>query len=766
LNKDTHSHTKLEIGTSHPRGDAADKAAGREKYAADHYPENLVWAGAVRAGNAHGRLLSVDVSEAMALPGVITVLTAKDVKGSNRQGIIHKDMPVLVDDRILYCGDPVALVVAETKDVLARAISLVRFQTETLPAVFDPESAMAENAPILHEAMPGNFLMQAEIRKGDAEREFAACDAVVEGEFSTPVQAHGFLETENGVAWQESDGTIAMIASTQAPFRDRFEIGMAVGLPFGSIRMISPALGGGFGGKDGATVQCLLALAALHTGGRPVKMQWEREENMLAGYKRHACRMHYKLGAKQDGTLHAIHCSLVYDTGAYAHLGGEVMELGMEHAAGPYRIPHALIEGKCVLTNNPVGGAMRAFGVCQATFAFESMMDMLADRLGLDRLAIRQINALVEGDENCAGVRLITSTGIAGCLDILGDHPLWRSAENWKRECPPGMKRGVGLASVFNAAGYGGKVRDSAIAKVELSVDGRIIVHNAVSDMGQGNSCAFSQIAGHMLGQSPEFIELRQPDTATAYPSGSSSAGRTTYTFGNALIKACEDMKARLINRAGLLLFIDNDRDLVLEPGKVTHAPSNREVPLSHLASFMPYEDRVCIGQFVAPVCEDIPDTAQGFFIGFPHIIFAYGAHLVRIELDTTTGVITVCDYLATTDGGGIINPSMFDQQIQGGVAQGLGYAMMEDFITKEGKPLTKDFTGYLIPGSLDLPDTISIPYLGHEPTGPFGLKGVGEVALNGPMPAIANAVHDACGVRIFSGPITAEKVLAAMHGC
>lgn len=766
MNKDTPSHTRLEIGKSHPRGDAADKATGREKYAADHYPENVLWAGAVRAGIAHGRLLSVDVSEAMALPGVVTVLTAKDVKGSNRQGIIHKDMPVLVDDRILYCGDPVALVVAETKDVLARAISLVRFQTESLPAVFDPEQAMAENAPILHEAMPGNFLMQAEIRKGDAEREFAACDAIVEGEFSTPVQAHGFLETENGVAWQEPDGTIAMIASTQAPFRDRFEIGMAVGLPFGSIRMISPALGGGFGGKDGATVQCLLALAALHTGGRPVKMQWDREENMLAGYKRHACRMRYKLGAKQDGTLHAIHCSLVYDTGAYAHLGGEVMELGMEHAAGPYRVTHALIEGKCVFTNNPVAGAMRAFGVCQATFAFESMMDMMADRLGLDRLAIRQKNALVEGDENCAGVRLITSTGIAGCLDILGDHPLWRSADIWKRDCPPGMKRGVGLASVFNAAGYGGKVRDSAIAKVELALDGRIIVHNAVSDMGQGNSCAFSQIAGHMLGQSPEFIELRQPDTATAYPSGSSSAGRTTYTFGNALIKACEDMKARLINRAGLLLFIDNDRDLVLEPGKVTHVPSNREVPFSQLASFMPHEDRVCIGQFVAPVCEEIPDTAKGFFIGFPHIIFAYGAHLVRIELDTTTGAITVCDYLAATDGGGIINPSMFDQQIQGGVAQGLGYAMMEDFKTLEGKPLTRDFTGYLIPGSLDLPDTISIPYLGTEPTGPFGLKGVGEVALNGPMPAIANAVHDACGVRIFSGPITAEKILAALHGC
>ena len=755
----------MNIGQPHPRGDARDKAAGREKYAADHYPENTVWAGAVRAGVAHGRLVSVDTTEAKALPGVLAVLTARDVKGTNRQGIVHKDMPVLVDDRVLYPGDPVALVIAETPDILANAKCLVRFQIQALPAVFDPAHAMEPGAPLLHDTMPGNLLMEAEIRKGDALTALARCDAVVEGQFSTPVQAHGFLETENGVAWQEADGQIAMIVSTQSPFRDRFEIGHAIGLPFQRIRVISPALGGGFGGKDGATVQCLLALSAQHSGGRPVKMQWDREESMLAGYKRHACRIQYKIGASSDGVLEAVYCRLVYDTGAYAHLGGEVMELGMEHAAGPYRVPHTLIEGKCVFTNNPVAGAMRAFGVCQVAFAVESMMDMLADRLNMDRLVFRQKNALAEGDENGAGVRLITSTGIGGCLDRVADHDLWQSAETWKQDCPPGKRRGVGLASVFNAAGYGGKVRDSAIAKVELAEDGRIIVHNAVSDMGQGNSCAFVQIAGHILRQSPECLILRQPDTATAYPSGSSSAGRTTYTFGNALIKACEDLKARLINRAGLMLFIDNDRDLVLEPGKVVHPPSGREVPFTQLAGFMPYEDRVCIGQFVAPVCDLIPDTSKGFFIGFPHVIFAYGAHLARVEVDTVTGETRVLDYLATTDGGGVINPSMFDQQIQGGVAQGLGYALMEDFRTREGKPVTQDLTGYLIPGALDLPDTVSVILPAHESTGPFGLKGVGEVAMNGPLPAVANAVADALGVRVFHGPITAEKVLGAMLG-
>ena len=754
----------LGVGKPEIRGDAAAKASGTELFSADYYPDNLVWAGAVRAGVASGRLVSVDAGAALAVPGVLKVLTSADVPGPNRHGIMHKDIPVLVDHRICYAGDAVALVLAETREALKLAVSLVKCDIETLPGVFDPEVAMAASAPQLHAAFPNNILMAAEIRKGDVLGALAGCDVVVEGEFSTPVQAHGFLETENGVARMEEDGSISMTVSTQSPFRDRLEIGYALGMPFHKIRIASPSLGGGFGGKDGATVQCLLVVAALHADGRTVKMQWDREENLAAGYRRHACKLRYRLGARADGTLHALQCKLVYDTGAYAHLGGEVMELGMEHAGGPYRIPHVLIEGECVFTNNPVAGAMRAFGVCQATFAFESMMDLLAQKLGMDPLELRLRNALVDGDTNCVGMRLITSTGIHGCLEILRDHPLWLEREEWQRLAPPGTRRGVGLASVFNAAGYGGKVRDAAIAKVELTLEGEITIHNAVTDMGQGNSSAFLQIAGHILGQDASQLKLRQPDTATAYPSGSSSAGRTTYTFGNALIKACEELKARLINRAGLLLFIDNDRDLALAPGKVIHPPSNREVPFQQLASFMPQEDRVCISHFVAPVCEEIPDTSKGFFVGFPHLIFAYGAHLARVEVDLLTGQVRVCDYLAATDGGAVINPTMFDQQVQGGVAQGLGYALMEDVVTHEGVVRTNDFATYLIPGAMDLPDTVSCAYQGHEATGPFGMKGVGEVAMNGPLPAIANAIDDACGIRLCHAPLTPERVLSGLE--
>ena len=757
----------LAVGASEVRADARAKAQGREPYAADCYPGGVLWAGAVRPGArqglAHARLLSVDTKAAAALPGVVKILTAADVPGSNRQGIIHKDMPVLVGDKLRYAGDPVALVIAESRAALRRAIDAVVVRLEALPAVCDPLAALAEGAPRVHDERADNLLACAEINVGEGAQGFAQCAVVVSGSYSTPVQAHGFIETENGVACCAPDGSLTMTISTQAPFRDRLEIAHALGLSFDRIRIVAPCLGGGFGGKDGATVQCLLALAALHSDQRPVKMLWEREENLLAGYRRHACRVDYRLGAQRDGTLVALDCRLVYDTGAYAHLGAEVMALGMEHAGGPYRIPNVHIEGRCVYTNNPVAGAMRAFGVCQVSFACEAMIDELARALGVDPLALRRRNALRPGDANCAGVTVGESTGIADCLELIAGHPWWQNQAAWKASAPSGSRRGVGLAAVFNAAGYGAKVRDSAIAKVELTDDGLFVVHNGVADMGQGNAAAFVQIAGHILQQDAARVRVRQPDTATAFPSGSSSAGRTTFTFGNALIVACEQLKARLINRAGLLLFVDDDSALELLPGKIVHRASQREVSLARLAGFLRAEERSCLGEYVAPRCPD-PGTGKGFFIGFPHVVFAYGAHLARVEVDLATGQTRVVDYLAVTDGGKVINPAMFDQQVHGGVAQGLGYALMEDLATRDGQVLAGDFSRYLIPGALDLPEIVSLACAGEEARGPFGMKGVGEVAMNGPLPAVANALADGCAIALRDAPLTPERVLSALE--
>ncbi len=758
---------------SFPRADALAKATGRERYALDQAPADCLLAGAWRPGAeldegrglAHARVQSVDKAAALAVPGVVAVLTAQDVPGTNRQGIVHKDQPVLCDV-IRHMGDPVALVVARDGESLRRGLSALRGEFEPLPGVFDPEDALKKGAPLLHpDHKGGNLLMRAVIDKGDARGALKAAPVVLRGEFSTPVQEHAFLETQCGFAQVLPGGTLDMTVSTQAPFRDRFEIGHALGLDPLSIRVRAPYLGGGFGGKDGATVQCLLALAALNSGGRPVRMAWGREESILAGYKRHAVRLKYTIGATREGRLLAVDCKLVYDTGAYAHLGGEVMELGMEHACGPYRVDNARVEGSCVYTNNPIGGAFRGFGVAQVSPAFEGMLDMLADKLVLDRLQIRRINALGPGDENSCGVRMTSSAHLPQCLEAIEAHPLWTEREAWVAAAPKFTRRGVGLAAVFNGMGYGRGLPDMAIAKLELTETGGFRVYSSVSDMGQGNASAFALLAAQELNQPPESIELEQPDTERCHPSGSSSAGRTTYTYGNALLRACAGMRDKLLARAAMFLLADETARLELVPGAVRCTLTGKSAPLALLARYLPRDDRFCVAEFLMPVARDVPAKAEGFVIGYPHLLFAYAAHLARVEVDELTGRVRVRDYLCATDGGRVVMPQGFHQQAQGGAAQGMGYALYEDFQLKEGRILTPDLTTYLIPTASDLPDILSLAVEGREESGPHGLKGVGEVGLNGPAPAIAAAVEQAVGVRPRELPMTPERILKLLSG-
>lgn len=750
------------------RADALAKATGAERFALDLAPADCLFAGAYRPGTtlniAHGRVRGVDPSAALAVPGVLCVLTAADVPGANLQGIVHKDQPVLCGEVIRHAGDPVALVLAESAEALRQGLTLLRADIEPLPGVFDPEDALKKGAPLVHGGRKdGNLLLGAVIEKGDARAALKNAPVIVRGEFSTPMQEHAFLETQCGFAQLLPDGTLDMTVSTQAPFRDRFEISHALGLDPLKVHIRAPYLGGGFGGKDGATVQCLLALAALKAGGRPVRMAWDREESILAGYKRHAVRLRYTLGADTDGTLLALSCRLVYDTGAYAHLGSEVMELGMEHAAGPYRVPHTFIEGRCVYTNNPIAGAFRGFGVAQVSPAFEGLMDALAAKLCLDPLELRRKNALFPGEENGSGVTLTSSVHLAECLDGLAAHPLWTGREAWRETAPAFTRRGVGLAAVFNGMGYGRGLPDMAIAKVELTEAGDFLVYSGVADMGQGNAAAFATLAAQELNQEAGAIRLVQPDTERCHPSGSSSAGRTTYTFGNALLRACSAMREKLQARAAMPLYVDDWEAMELIPGGVRHTPSGRVMPLGVLARFLPRDDRISVAEFLMPVAQNPPDTGRGFQIGFPHLFFAYAVHLARIEVDELTGRVRVCDYVAITDGGRVLDRSCFDQQAQGGVAQGIGYALTEDFQARNGLIQTADLSTCLIPTALDLPDIESLAVDGDEPTGPRGLKGVGEVGLNGPAPVLAAALEDALGVRLRDFPLTPERVLAAL---
>ncbi len=495
-------------------------------------------------------------------------------------------------------------------------------------------------------------------------------------------------------------------------------------------------------------------------------MWWDREESFLSGTKRHPARLLYRLGTKRDATLHCLDVQIFLDTGPYDHLGGVVLALGMEHAGGAYRIPNVSLAGKCVYTNNPIGGAFRGFGVSQVTAAMEQMIDMAAEKLDMDPLEIRLKNAVRRGDKNSVGKTLVNSTGIRECLRTLGEHPLWKEREKWKTRAGLFKRRGVGVAALMHGSGYGPVVPDTANAKVELTREGKIRVYNGVVDMGQGNASTSLQIAGSILGQPTDWMELVLPDTDRTLPCGSASASRCTYTFGNALIGAAETLKKRILQRAADLLMTPSKDEFALIPGRVRHLPTGKEFPAAAIASFMDEAERISVHHFRAPVAPENFDAGPGLRLhGFPHTLFSYAAHLALVEVDQLTGEVTVCRYLAVSDCGTIINPQIYEQQIQGAIAQGLGFALSEDLASTQGRMAASDFAAYVIPTAADVPEMESVPVEIFEPTGPFGLKGIGEISINGPLPAIANALADACGVRIVDYPMTSERVLAALQG-
>lgn len=753
------------IGQSFPRLDAMKKVTGQEKFAVDRYGPDLVWAGVKRAGIPHARLQGIETGSAGKIPGIISVLTYKDVPGSNRQGIIQRDQPVLADDKARYCGDAVALVLAEDKAALQKALKMIVVDWESLPGIFDMEEALKEGAPLVHEAYPGgNILLKGEIAKGQSGVGLEDCEVLVEADLVLPLQEHAYLETEAGWAFLKDNGFLEIVVSTQTPFRDRAEVADAVGFDPEKIRLIAPYCGGAFGGKDGLTVQSLLALAALHCPGRPIKMWWDREESFLASSKRHSVRLFYRLGAKRDGTFQALEAQLYYDTGPYDHLGGAVMALGLEHAGGPYRIPRVSLKSWAVYTNNPIGGAFRGFGVPQVTAAMEQVVDLMAEKLKISPLDIRLRNAIREGDRNPIGVTLIGSTGLKECLERVKENPIWKERKLWKSGAGPFKRRGIGIASVMHGLGYGPVIPDVARAKIELTIEGKFRIYSGVVDMGQGNANTYLQMAGALLNQEAVDLDLVLPDTERSLPSGSASASRTTYTFGNALIAAGQALKEAILKQAASMLGIVGQEELCLLPGRVAHGPTGREIALSNLAQSLDDSARRTTSEFQAPTCQETPTQDQNLRLhGIPHLIFSYGAHLVAVEVDELTGQVEVANYLSVTDCGRVINPQAYEQQMQGGIAQGLGYALYEDFKIEQGRVQTPDLATYIIPTAQDVPDMETLAVEIPEPSGPFGLKGAGEIAMDGPLPALGNAVADAIGKRIFRSPLTAERVLRAM---
>jgi CO/xanthine dehydrogenase Mo-binding subunit len=759
------------VGTSPAHHDFVDKVKGSLHYAADWRLPGMLHGRVVRGQMPSARIVSIDVTQARALPGVVAVITASDVPcnqiiemASGGLAELEVAMPVLATDRVRFLGEPVALVAAVSQQIADEAAELVWVEYEETPGVFDVESALADGAPLVHDA--GNTLVSWQIRSGDAAAALAAADVVVEEEYRSQHVEHAYLEPEAGVGWVEN-GVVTLRVSTQV-IEHGATVAAILGLPASKVRIIGAYMGGGFGGKEDMTVEPYLALLVWHTR-QPVRMIWDRQESLLASTKRHPFIMRYRTGARHDGTITAQQVEILGDAGAYPYLSPRVLFAAAACACGPYRVPNASIASRAVFTNNVPASAFRGFGAMQVTFGYESQMDRLAERLGLTRTEIRERNFLAKGDAIPTGERLSTCVEVGQsmhrALALLGE-PTQPSG--------PGKRVGRGIGC--NRQPYGRTIwfRDRASAWLSLQADGTLLIRSGITDLGAGQAASLCQIAAEILGVPLDDISIYIGDSALNPPAGGTFATRQLYMSGNAVLSAARELRERISPVAAGLLGT-SPGELVFADGKVTAAPGAAAVTAQGAApggaSLTLAELAVeCERQGVhtshlsiwrAETGSFDPATGQGD--SFPD--YTYGTHAAEVEVDIETGQVTVLRYAACHDVGRAINPMRVEGQIQGGAMQGLGYALAEDLVAEQGYPQAALFANYLIPNSYDFPDVQVDIIESGEGKGPLGARGIGEPPIGNVAAAIASAIHDAIGVRPSQLPITPERVLALLDG-
>jgi CO/xanthine dehydrogenase Mo-binding subunit len=744
--------TPAAIGRSVPRKDMLDKLTGKALYTADLRPEDLRCGLVLRSPHHHARIRAIDVSGARAVPGVIAVLTAADVPGGQTFGPLVQDQPPLARDVVRHAGEPVALIVGETRAAAQAGLAAVRVDYEPLEAVFDPAQALAAGAAQLFDA--GNLCAGFQVSEGDLADGFRRADVVMERTYSVQRVSPAYLEPENSLAGWE-DGCLVVWTSSQEPFIDREIIAHVLGLPREQIVVRSATIGGGFGGKEDSSLAVLASLAAFHVHAN-VLLANARWESFAAHPKRHPGTLHYKAGAARDGTLLALEVHIDLDTGAYASYGPAVGSLMTELAPGPYRIPAVSVETRVAYTNSPPSGAMRGFGSPQAIFAIESLMDDLASELGMHPLALRRKNMLRPGD------RLFTRVQAGAWAESLP--AILDEAERaaHRLEALPtaeGKVSGVGVALAMQSMGLGAKVPDVSTQAAQWLPDGRVRLALGAPDLGQGLATVAEQILAEALEIPPEQVETMRLDTALVPDGGVTCASRMTYLVGNALLDTAENLKAALLERAAAVLRCEPG-SLAYQSGQVVTAQGDC-IPAAEIAARLAEEDAplAASGQFAFPYPEET--TPQHLPIGMPHVLFVFGAQVVRVEVDAETGCVQVTDLVAIHDPGRLIHPQAAEGQVQGGAVMGLGYALYEDMPLKEGQGWVQAFSEYLLPTSVDTPPRLQAIFLEHpEASGPFGAKGLGEVVTAPTAPAVANAVARATGRRVTRLPIRPEDIV------
>lgn len=746
------------IGKNYPRFEGVHKASGSYIYTPDISLPRMLYGKFRRSDVPHSKIVHIDTRKAKKVKGVVAVLTGADLSFSF--GIYVNDEPFLARDKVRYMGEPVAAVSAISADIAAEAAEKIVIEYEELEPVFDPVDAMQKGAPLVHpdlheyhvepifQAKPHtNICTFVHLEKGNIEKGFDDSYEIYEDKFQSQPTAHCPLETHVTIAQVDLSGKITIWTNTQAPFLVRRELAKAFGLPLNKIRVIVRGLGGGFGGKSYTRIEPITVALAQHSNNRLVKIELTRQEEFEITVHKEPAKVYMKTGVTSDGIILARQVRAIYDAGAYAEGSPLVVRNACFTAAGPYNIEHVLIEGYCVYTNNPISGPLRGFGTPQLTWAYESQMDIIAHKLGIDPLEIRLKNCLEEGHEMPSG-EILKSVGLRQTLEKAAEEIGWN-------DFLPKQDHGIGIACCHKLSFS--PATSSAIVRIDE--DGTVQVDCATVEMGQGSNNTLIQIASESLGVPFERIGISSPDTDYSPYDQSTTASRSTFTMGNAIILACEELKQQLLNIASRYYGVTSDK-LEIFDGRIRPKDSDK--------SGLTYEDLIhqhfrprkasLVGKGIYTSNAVLADVKTGK-TPRASAFWMYGTQIVLLKVDNDTGQVEVEKVVSVYDVGKVINPQGVEGQIEGGVIQGLGDVLLEDLIIDEGKILNPSFRDYHIVTMMDAPEIVPICVEASHDEGPFGAKGVGELVLNATAPAVANALSNAVGVRLHDLPLSQEKI-------
>ena len=757
------------VGQAVPQLEADEKLTGSAQYIADMYRPGMLHGAILQSHLPHARILGYDLTEALALPGVRAIVTGDDLDDAHRMGAFIKDESAFAKGKVRYVGEIVAAVAADTEAIARQATRLIRVEYEELPAVLDPEQALAPGAARVHDdaasyvsafdsGTDGNLCSRTSFRAGDIDAAWAQCDVIVEDRYQTQAQAHLSLEPCGALAEVDAAGRVTLWSANQSVFRVQASVCESLGLPMTRLRSLTPRIGAGFGNKMEAHVQPAVVLLALKAR-RPVKLILSREEDFESVRARHPATIRMKTGVRRDGTLVAREVELLLDGGAYGDDSPGVLGYALLMNCGPYRIPNVHAHGRVAYTNKLRFGAFRGFGVPQMTFASETQLDEVARRLGMDPIALRRRNMLSGGDPWFGG-QPILSNGLAQCVDLV------EKASGWP-EVPasqPGRRRGFGVAL---SAHISGLLASGAI--VRMLEDGSVLLNTGAVDIGQGSNTVLTQMCAEALKLPVDRVAIASPDTDGSPYNWGTTASRVTYVAGRSVVGAAGEVEAKLKAHASQMLECAVD-DLELLPGgrvavKGVEQRSVSFAEISGRAHWAAGGPIIGTHSWVFDQKTIDPKRAVVQGLPFPQIgIYSFNALVVEVEVDELTGKVRVVNAWSACDIGRAINPTMATGQIEGAFVQGMGFALTEEMVWDGPRLANPSLMDYKIPTFAELPESISA-YLveSNEPSGPFGAKSVGEIGINGVAAAIANGIANATGVQLHQLPLTAERVLRGL---